>query len=799
MFNAEHPRRPIVYSGDTGSGIQMRRRTVGWMAVAGVLACAGARAGEVELRRTTDGIPHVRADTWRDLGRGIGHVQAEDTLCTLAEAFVTFEGSRSRHFGADARPRHDATFGRPKNIDLDFFFRAFADDTVVAQYRAAQPPELRDLVAGFAAGYNGYLREARAAAAPSPHPTCLRKPWVREITSDDLFRRMFAANVAGGYGRFVTELANSRPGRTPKARAPAATDVAALRQRLAVRVGEQPGLGSNMFAFGGRATNGDGGVLLGNPHWYWGGPDRFYQMHLTLPGRLDVAGVSFLGVPVVMIGFNAQVAWSHTVSEARRFGLFDLALDPADPTRHLVDGVSVPMEARRVTVPLRGRTVSRTFYRSRFGPVIDLGGQHPAFGWGRQHAVAIRDVNAENFRIFRNFFAWNQAASLDEFIAIQRREAAVPWVNTAAIARGDGRAWYADIGAVPNVPDTLRAGCTTPLGRAFAALDAATPFLDGSRAACDWVTDPEAVQPGAMPARSMPGLLREDYVANMNGSYWLGNVHAPMTGFPAVMGGEREPLSLRSRLGHRMAIDLAEAGSPSSRLLSERLMHDALAPRAHSAELFKPALLETVCAAPAGETAAACRVLRAWPDRADAVDRGTLLWDAFWTRLDDLPDGVPYRVPFAADAPLDTPRDPDGADPAVRRALLAAARDLRRRGWPLDAAPRGRLYARSGGEHVSLYGGCHAVGYFVIACNRDGSRVIEPWSHANSYLQVVRFGPDGPEAHTLLSHGERDTAVDGGAGSAPVKRYAQKAWLRFPFDEASIVADPQLTRRTLPP
>lgn len=760
----------------------------------------------VEIRRTTDGIAHLRAASWRDLGFGVGYVQAQDALCTLAEAFVTYRGQRSLHFGAEAQPARNASFGRPKNLDLDFFFRVFADAAVLLRARAEQPHDLIQLTEGYAAGYNRYLVDARRAAGV-PRQTCLDEPWVGDITGDDLLRRMIAAQVAAGYSRFVTEIVNARPHAAGHAEA---ADAAGLRNKLAQQVGEQAGLGSNVLAFGRQATGEEGAVLLGNPHWYWGGPERFYQMHLTIPGRLDVAGVAFLGVPLIMIGFNDHVAWSHTVSAARRFGLFDLTLDPADPTRYQVDGTSEPMQQREVAVDVRGadgrvQRVTRTLYRSRFGPMVDLGRHAAAFGWGRGHALAMRDVNAENFRAFRNYFYWNQAKSLDEFMAIQRREAAVPWVNTVAIARGNGQVWLADVGAAPNVPDAHRTACTTPLSQAFASLDPLTPFLDGSRSACDWQMDSAAVQPGAMPASAMPALLREDYVANMNDSYWLSNVHQPLEGFPAVLGGERQPLSLRGRLGHRIARELiaAPTSSPrSAQALGERLMQAVLTPRSLSAELFKSELLGPVCAGPqvgAVDVAPACEVLQRWSGLADADERGTLLWDAFWMRLAGLPAGEFYRTAFSPEAPLDTPRAPNGEDPRVAQALAATVASFAEQGVALDAPLGSRRFARSGGQQVALYGGCHGVGYFAVLCEGDGNQPAGPDAVANSYLQVVHFGPGGVQAHTLLAHGLDETAVADGTGMAPVARYARKDWLRFPFREDEIAHDTGLSRMVLTP
>ena len=39
------------------------------------------------------------------------------------------------------------------------------------------------------------------------------------------------------------------------------------------------------------------GLLLGNPHFPWSGVNRFWQVHLTIPGSLDVMGVGIGSFP----------------------------------------------------------------------------------------------------------------------------------------------------------------------------------------------------------------------------------------------------------------------------------------------------------------------------------------------------------------------------------------------------------------------------------------------------------------------------------------------------------------------
>ncbi|WP_230681120.1 penicillin acylase family protein, partial [Paracidovorax cattleyae] len=181
--------------------------------VASLAACGGGHGrGDLapysaEIRRTAMGVPHIKASTWGGAGFGYGYAQAQDNLCTLADAFVTYRGERSRYFGGSAQVIYNSTLGRPLNIDSDFFHRHVISADVVEKMMAAQPEKLRQMVEGFAAGYNRYLGDLQADSGA--HAACRNEAWVQPVTVQDIWRRMFAATSRGGYSNFAAAIANA--------------------------------------------------------------------------------------------------------------------------------------------------------------------------------------------------------------------------------------------------------------------------------------------------------------------------------------------------------------------------------------------------------------------------------------------------------------------------------------------------------------------------------------------------------------------------------------------------------------
>ena len=132
----------------------------------GLSLAANARSqpeqASAEIRRTSFGVPHIRAQDERGLGYGIGYAYAQDNLCLLANEIVTVNGQRSRYFGPDL-----FTVEERENLVSDLFFKWLNTPEAVNGFWQAQPPDVRELMEGYVAGYNRSLTERREQGLPA--------------------------------------------------------------------------------------------------------------------------------------------------------------------------------------------------------------------------------------------------------------------------------------------------------------------------------------------------------------------------------------------------------------------------------------------------------------------------------------------------------------------------------------------------------------------------------------------------------------------------------------------------------
>ncbi|WP_447759376.1 bifunctional acylase PvdQ [Pseudomonas moraviensis] len=744
-------------------------------------ALSPAADTRADIRRTSFGVPHIRAENERGLGFGIGYAYAQDNLCLLANEIVTVNGQRSRYFGPE-----QFTVEQRQNRVSDVFFTWLNSPESVHSFWQAQPAEVRDLVEGYAAGYNRSLAERRQQGLPQQ----CQGEWVRDISTDDLVKLTRRLLVEGGVGQFAEALAGATP---PQATAQVKHDTQtfqladARQQRFALD------RGSNAVAVGSERSFNGRGMLLANPHFPWVGGMRFYQMHLTIPGKLDVMGAALPGLPMINIGFNQHLAWTHTVDSSKHFTLYRLQIDPKDSTRYLLDGKSLPLSKQTVTVQVKqadGQVVpvARDIYSSQFGPIVQWPGK---LDWDKQYAYSLRDANLDNDRVLQQWYAMNQASNIKDLQDAVHKIQGIPWVNTLAVD-DKGQTLYMNLSVVPNVSAEKLAKCSDP------RLGLRMIVLDGSHSGCAWDVDPQAAQKGIFASSQLPQLLRKDFVQHSNDSAWLANPAQPLTGYSPLISQDAQPLGLRSRFALDRLAELSKKGPLAIKDLQHMVMDDQV----YLAAQVMPDLLK-FCATDLGSDAAtlksACASLKAWDGRAN-LDSGLGLvhFQNIMQALLESPDI--WRVAFNPADAQNTPRGLAVEQPAVakalREAMLASVQLTGKMGLKADARWGDIQVVSSGGQQTAIHGGPGTLGIYnaMQSVPREDGK-LEVVS-GTSYLQVVSFDEKGPHAQGLLAFS---------LSSDPASKYSRdqteafskKQWSVLPFTEQQIQADPQYQVQTI--
>ncbi|NWA67667.1 penicillin acylase family protein [Pseudomonas reactans] len=719
-----------------------------------------------DIRRTSYGVPHIRANDERGLGFGIGYAYAQDNLCLLANEVVTVNGERAKFFGPE-----QATLEERNNLASDVFFTWLNTPESVAAFWKAQSPQIQQRIEGYVAGYNRYLKEQGA-------PAQCQAAWVRPLVAEDLVKLTRRLLVEGGVGQFAEALVGATP---PQATAAVETNTQAFELAAAKQQRFAFDRGSNAVAVGrDRSFNGRG-MLLANPHFPWVGGMRFYEMHLTIPGQLDVMGAALPGLPVINIGFNQHVAWTHTVDTSKHFTLYRLTLDPKDSTRYLLDGKSVALDKTTVTVQVKQadgslKGQSHTVYSSQFGPVVQWPGK---LDWDSHYAFSLRDANLGNDRVLQQWYAMNRAGSLDQLKSSVHTLQGIPWVNTLA-ADDQGQSLYMNQSVVPNVSAAKLAQCSDP--RAGLQMI----MLDGAHSACAWDVDPRAAQAGIFPAEQLPQLQRTDYVQHSNDSAWLANPKAPLTGFSPVISQDHIGLGPRARFALQRLQSLDKPISVTD--LQNMVMDNEV----YLARQVMPDLL-AFCAKHLGADATAlqplCTDLKNWDQRAN-LDSGIGLvhFINLVQHLQQIPDA--WRVAFDPAQPLTTPRglaiDRTDVAKALREAMLASTADVAKLGrtanstWG-DLQVSGQTPIHGGPQELGIYNAMQTVP------RADGKREVVS---GTSYLQIVTFDDQGPHAQGVLAFSESSNPASKHAKDQ-TQAFSQKKLSPLPFTEAQIKADPQ--------
>ncbi len=356
---------------------------------------------EVEVVYDDRAVPHIFAATESDAIRALGYVVARDRQFQLYAQTMAASGRLSELGGR-------AALGLDREMrDADLMRAA---DRRTAQ-SAADTSRVARLVRAYADGVNAYRATMPASAMPlefrllgvTPPQWTVRDSyllfgrmgWTLASIATETSRAAAAARVgsAAAAGLFpdaypIVEPIQPNGQTAPRIdrvalAPPGAPDTSAVLLAAAPSVfmpslastdnaDEPRQFASNNWAVApSRSANGHA-LLAGDPHLDLTLPSIWYEVHLVVPGVLDVYGVTIPGLPSVVIGFNRDVAWTFTNTGADVADFYAEQVDDlAHPTRYRVDGVWRTLD--RHIEQYRGRRgevlATDTTYSTHRGPM----------------------------------------------------------------------------------------------------------------------------------------------------------------------------------------------------------------------------------------------------------------------------------------------------------------------------------------------------------------------------------------------------------------------------------------------
>lgn len=770
----------------------------------------GGSGYKATIRETSYGIPHIVADDLPSAVAGLGYVGARDYGCILLDQIVRVRSERAKYFGAGTND---------KNLDSDFGMLELGIRDGGKRGLAQQSKDLRAAIAGYVAGFNYYLAHEKLSAE------CEGKEWAKPLAVEDLFAYYYwLAQLASGDPLFGA-LGAKPPGAAPTTQSAHTVPLTPPRTEMA----------SNGWAIGKDRSTSGRGLLLANPHFPWEGNRRFYESQITVPGVVDVYGASLVGAPVINIGFNEHVAWTHTVTTARHFTLYKLTLVPGDPTSYLYDGKPRAMTATDYTVAVRGSDgtltdVHSTLYRSHYGPILDI----PQLGgWTTTTAISFRNANEDNFSIGEQWLRMNQAKSLDDLKKINEDVQGIPWVNTMAVD-ADGNALYMDASRTPNLSDAALSAYENALKTDLItqAVNAqGATILDGSDSTFEW-QDAGAKAPGIVPFSESPILERTDFVFNSNDSYWLTNPNTPLTGFSPLFGDERTPRTPRTRMNAMFLTETTADGVSGSdgKFSFDELSKVEFNDRTSLSEL----LLSQVVARCDGagpvtvdgasvDISPACGALKAWDGRFHLDSAGAVLFREF---LGDFAaattdKGKLFDDAFDPDNPVATPRvlvaPPASGDDPVLVALGRAVKLLESAGFDVTTPLGDAQHTKKNGDVIPIHGSTNLEGAFnIVDYNSDSGTLLPSLTaspavkdpagaadatglatdgylvnNGSSFMMVLEFQDGGPHAQALLSYSESDDPASPHFADQ-TELFSESKYRPVLFSESDVLADPNL-------
>jgi penicillin G amidase len=389
----------------------------------GTLAVAGL-SSPVEVVRDRYGIPHIAAANGNDLYFAQGFCHAQDRLFQMDLGRRLGRGELSEIFGEAALP-------------ADRLFRHLGFGHRASILVASLPAGTLAAAQAYCDGANAGMKSLRAWPAEfrllgyAPRPFMVEDiaaagllnsfglaQWGDEAVLYRIAKVLPREKAEELFPRVPPDALVVVPGfdeGSSKRRLPAGRslpDPAVLLEGLsslaALGIDLPRSAGSNAWAVSGDRSVTGLPILANDPHLPFSYPSLWYENHLTAPG-LDVYGVTFPGIPGVVIGHNPRIAWGFTNSMLDDADFF---IERVDGNRVMYRKKWIPLVLREERIRVKGGGVETVTVRETpHGPILS-----PVLV-GVGEALSLRWTGFDGGDQLGALFRLNRAGNREEFLA----------------------------------------------------------------------------------------------------------------------------------------------------------------------------------------------------------------------------------------------------------------------------------------------------------------------------------------------------------------------------------------------
>lgn len=335
-------------------------------------------SAQVEIIRTNNAIPHIFGSDDRDVFFGLGYAHAQDRLWQMEIFRRTARGRLSELLG-------QATVSTDELL-LRFDLMGAAEQSVEDQDAYA-----RAVLDAYSAGINARIAETTGWGKAAPEfllfPTEIA-PWQ---PADSLaIMKLLALQLASHVDREVLRARVSHsvsPARLKDiqpddpnpgiATWPAYSQIFPTLPANGIRTTKAApalflngGLASNAWAAGASRSESGKPILANDTHLNFSAPSSWYLTRLELASGAVIGG-TIPGIPAILSGRNADVAWALTAANMDDQDVFIEQLNPDNPDEVLTPTGYRSLRTGQATIPVNGaEPVQINLQWSENGPIV---------------------------------------------------------------------------------------------------------------------------------------------------------------------------------------------------------------------------------------------------------------------------------------------------------------------------------------------------------------------------------------------------------------------------------------------